>query len=423
LVTNAETIRDLANRSDVKGIYLDAEQVMVAPLQAERTLAWGVEYIRADQAKQSTGDLRVAVIDTGVDLDHPGFEQGQVLSNLAKSFVSTEPTADDGHGHGTHCAGTIGSANYGVAPGVYIVPVKVLSKYGSGTWTAVMNGVEYGTQNANVCSMSLGGKASSSGNVVETAVKNGIAAGTVFVIAAGNSGSASGTIGTPGVVVEAITVGAISNNGVIAYFSSRGPTVYGDSKPDIVAPGVNVPSLWKNGGTNTISGTSMATPHVAGLCALILGKNDSLSPAQVKSILMQTAKGESGENVYGDGCIDALDALTNTLMARSQRSSDFTKTVVVTTDANGAVSKTVEIDAVMSVTMTHIQSDWSGTKNNFTNVTANLDKDTIFNGPVNNGQKYSVNKSVSSGKHTVVVTGEGGPANTEVTVTIYLSLW
>ena len=137
-----------------------------------------------------------------------------------------------------------------------------------------MNGVQYAAeQKVDIMSMSLGGRASTSGNVVETAVKNAIASGVVCVIAAGNSGPSAKTIGTPGVVLEAITVGAINSSGTIASFSSRGVTVYNTEKPDIVAPGVNVPSLWKNGGTNTISGTSMATPHVAGLCALILQAN------------------------------------------------------------------------------------------------------------------------------------------------------
>ncbi|MCF6283765.1 MAG: S8 family serine peptidase [Candidatus Hydrogenedentes bacterium] len=131
--------------------------------------------------------------------------------------------------------------------------VKVLSASGSGTWTGVMNGVQYAAKHADIMSMSLGGSASSSGNTVETAVKNAIKAGVVCVIAAGNSGPGSSTIGTPGVVLEAITVGAISSSGAIASFSSRGPTVYDTIKPDIVAPGVSIPSLWKNGGTKSLS--------------------------------------------------------------------------------------------------------------------------------------------------------------------------
>ncbi|NUM34238.1 MAG: S8 family peptidase [Candidatus Brocadiae bacterium] len=312
--SNANVIRELAANEDIKGIYLCKEEQMIHPIAAtsRETKAWGVKHIKADKAQASgvTGKgIVVAVVDTGVNLNHPGFAPGQVLANLGKSFVSGEADAEDGHGHGTHCAGTVASAEYGVAPDAKIVPVKVLSKSGSGSWDGVMKGVQYAAETADLMSMSLGGGASASGNVVETAVKNAIKAGIHCVIAAGNSGPNAKTIGTPGVVLEAVTVGAIDNKGVIASFSSRGPTVYNTSKPEIVAPGVNVPSLWKNGGTNTISGTSMATPHVAGLVALILSTNKSLTPEQVKALLIKTAFGTKQVNVYGDGCVDA-DAST-----------------------------------------------------------------------------------------------------------------
>ncbi|HON44114.1 MAG TPA: S8 family serine peptidase [Planctomycetota bacterium] len=311
MTADAELINKLAAEEAVGKIYLDVEEMMIDPQQSseETRLVWGVEYIKTQAARDKgiTGKgIVVAVVDTGVDLDHPGFAPGQVLVDQSKSFIDNEPTADDGNGHGTHCAGTIGSKGYGVAPDCKILPVKVLSAGGSGSWTAVMNGVQYAAeQKVDIMSMSLGGRASTSGNVVETAVKNAIASGVVCVIAAGNSGPSAKTIGTPGVVLEAITVGAINSSGTIASFSSRGVTVYNTEKPDIVAPGVNVPSLWKNGGTNTISGTSMATPHVAGLCALILQAKPGLTPAKVKALIMDTAFGKAEANVYGKGCVDA----------------------------------------------------------------------------------------------------------------------
>ena len=132
LKTKADVLRQLALQSDIKGIYLDREQVMVRPIKADATrAAWGVTYIKADQVQKGGNNGKgviVAVCDTGIDLDHKGFAPGQILVSKGKSFISGEPTADDGHGHGTHCAGTIGSPAYGVAPGVSIVPVKVLSK-------------------------------------------------------------------------------------------------------------------------------------------------------------------------------------------------------------------------------------------------------------------------------------------------------
>lgn len=310
LVTNETVIRQLALQEGIKGIYLDKEQVMINPIASKEEVrgAWGVDYIFADKVKLGKHEVIVAVVDTGIDLDHSGFEKGQILVNLSKSFVTNEKDADDGNGHGTHCAGTIGSPEYGVAQGVKMIAVKVLSASGSGTWTGVMNGVQYAAEKADVLSMSLGGGASSSGNTVETAVQNAIDSGVICVIAAGNSGPSAKTIGTPGVVWDAITVGAIDKYGTIARFSSRGPTVYGTIKPDIVAPGVNVPSLWKNGGTKTISGTSMATPHVAGLVALMLSKNKNLKPADVKKRIMKDVFGKAEDNVYGKGCVHAVKA-------------------------------------------------------------------------------------------------------------------
>jgi subtilisin len=309
---SADAIREMAAQLDVQSIVLDAPQQLISPIvEADARTLWGLDHIKARAAQQKgiKGEgVTVAIVDTGIDTDHPAFFAGQVLVNKCKSYVSGEPTVEDGNGHGTHCAGTIGSPTYGVAPAASLIGVKVLSSGGSGTWSAVAQGTEYAGQVADVISMSLGGTASSSGNVVETTVKNVISAGTIVVIAAGNSGPWPRTIGTPGVTEEAITVGAISSNGVIASFSSRGPTVYGQEKPEIVAPGVNVLSSWKNGGTNTISGTSMATPHVAGLAALFLSKYPGASQATLKAKLMATAFGTQKANEYGSGTVDCVEA-------------------------------------------------------------------------------------------------------------------
>lgn len=313
---DAAVIRELALQPNVQCISLDAEQVMISPMVADETRSlWGLDRIKSKEVngKGFSGQgVTVVVTDTGINLSHPAFSSGQIIQAKCKSFVSGESTVEDGHGHGTHCAGTIASPQYGVAPQAKIIGVKVLSAGGSGTWQGVQQGVEYGATVGDVISMSLGGSASPSGNVVETAVKNAINSGVVVVIAAGNSGPGSKTIGTPGVTKEAITVGAIQQGDGLASFSSRGPTVYGDAKPDIVAPGVGVLSAWKNGGTNTISGTSMATPHVAGLCALILSKNKNLTPAQVKSIIMANAEGTKQSNTFGEGVVNCVKALNAT---------------------------------------------------------------------------------------------------------------
>lgn len=315
-----EAIRELALQPNIQVISLDVEQVMIEPMAAteeETRTLWGLDAIKSKEVngKGVTGEgITVAVVDTGIEVRHSAFSSGQILTAKCKSFVSGEAADMDGNGHGTHCAGTIASPQYGVAPKAKLVGVKVLSASGSGTWEAVRGGVEYAATVADVVSMSLGGTASASGNVVEGAVKNAIGAGIVFVIAAGNSGPSARTIGTPGTTQEAITVGAIQQGGTIASFSSRGPSVYGHAKPEIVAPGVNVLSAWKNGGTNTISGTSMATPHVAGLCALILSKNKNLKPADVKNILMTTTTGTKQDNVYGQGLVQCDKAINASLV-------------------------------------------------------------------------------------------------------------
>jgi len=312
----ASAIRELALQPNIHSISLDAEQVMISPMAGEETRSlWGLSRIKSKDVngKGFSGQgITVVVTDTGINLNHPAFAAGQIVAAKCKSFVSGEATVEDGHGHGTHCAGTIASRDYGVAPQANIIGVKVLSSGGSGTWEGVQKGVEYAATVGDVISMSLGGTASSTPNVVETAVKNAITSGVVVVIAAGNSGSAPKTIGTPGVVREAITVGAIQEGDSLASFSSRGPSVYGDAKPEIVAPGVNVLSSWKNGGTNTISGTSMATPHVAGLCALILSKNKNLKPADVKRIIMTTTVGTKQPNSFGEGIVQCDKALNAT---------------------------------------------------------------------------------------------------------------
>lgn len=310
-----EAVEELALQQEVDIISLDLVQTMIKPFGTvtQKETPWGLGHIksRTVNAQGFTGEgVTVAVVDTGIDFDHPAFASGQILADLCVSFVDGEATAEDGNGHGSHCAGTIASQDYGVAPGAKIIGVKVLSASGSGSWAGVMKGVEYAAEHADVLSLSLGGRANPNGNIVEEAVKNAIANGVVLVIAAGNDGPFAQTIGTPGVVSEAITVGAIDESGELAYFSSRGETVYMEQKPEIVAPGVDVLSAWKDGGTNTISGTSMATPHVAGLVALLLGKDNTLTPEAIKNILMSTANGTKAPNTYGEGTVQC-DAAIN----------------------------------------------------------------------------------------------------------------
>ena len=233
-----------------------------------------------------TVNIDVAVIDTGIDASHPDLNVIDGV-NFAKG-----KSWSDGNGHGTHVAGTIAAKNndigvVGVAPGANLYAVKVLDNRGSGFTSDVIAGVNWVTANADtidVANMSLGGSTSSTLN---TAVENAVNAGVVFVVAAGNE-STDACSKSPASAPNAITVSAlddrdgVSNNDSFASFSNYGSCI------DMIAPGVLILSTWKGGDYNTISGTSMASPHVAGAAALYLASNPGSSTAQVTSAL-QTA--------------------------------------------------------------------------------------------------------------------------------------
>ena len=228
----------------------------------------------------SKGDgVNVYVIDTGVMMSHPTFE-GRATGGYDAVDGDNDP--QDGYGHGTHVAGTIAGAEYGVAKGANIVAVRVLDNSGSGTTDQVVAGIDWVAQNhtgPSVANMSLGGGAD---DVLDQATRGAIASGVTFAIAAGNS-SADASGFSPARVTEAITVAASDNADGQASFSNFGSVV------DIYAPGVDITSAWNDGATNTISGTSMATPHVAGAAALFLSTNPTATPADVAAGLTAAA--------------------------------------------------------------------------------------------------------------------------------------
>ncbi len=223
------------------------------------------------------------VIDTGIRITHSEF--------AGRAVVGTDTVGDgqngiDCNGHGTHVAGTIGGSAYGVAKGVNLVAVRVLNCSGSGSTSGVISGVDWVTSNHQagqpaVANMSLGGSASTS---LDNAVTNSINDGVTYAIAAGNSG-VTACRQSPARVAAAITVGATDSTDTKASWSNYGTCL------DIFAPGVNITSSWNTSdtATNTISGTSMATPHVAGVVALYLQSNPSASPATVSTALVNNA--------------------------------------------------------------------------------------------------------------------------------------
>ncbi|MET9630573.1 S8 family serine peptidase [Lentzea sp. NPDC006480] len=269
------------------------------------TLDHSVPQIGAPAAWQAgfTGKgVKVAVLDTGVDENHPDLKGRQ----LAERNFTEDPDNTDNEGHGTHVASTIAStdAKYrGVAPDAQILDGKVCMETGcEESW--ILEGMRWAVENgADVVNMSLGGTDGPEIDPLEEAV-NRLSAqyGTLFVIAAGNSGRPE-TIGSPGSADAALTVGAVDRDDKIAWFSSRGPrTGDGGMKPEITAPGVGIVAA-EAGTTGHVaySGTSMATPHVAGAVALLKQQHPEWKGAQLKAALAGTAKPAPNQTIFDQG--------------------------------------------------------------------------------------------------------------------------
>ncbi|WP_327088341.1 S8 family serine peptidase [Nonomuraea sp. NBC_01738] len=276
--------------------------------------------------------VKVAVLDTGVDTAHPDLA-GRIA---ATANFSAEAGAQDGHGHGTHVASIIagnGGTYTGVAPESSLLVGKVLDNYGSGLESDVISGMQWAVaQQARVISMSLGGCCPGPDNPLDQALDQLSAqSGALFVVAAGNDG-VNRTIGSPGTAKTALTVGAVDRADRVASFSSRGPTAYDYGlKPDISAPGVGIVAARAQGtsmGTpvdathTTASGTSMATPHVAGAAAILAGQHPDWTNAQLKAALVSTAHGD-GRAAYeqGAGRVDVAKAIKQ--QVRASGSADF----------------------------------------------------------------------------------------------------
>ncbi|MFI0423615.1 S8 family peptidase [Spongiactinospora sp. 9N601] len=271
--------------------------------------------------------VTVAVLDTGYDPSHPDL-QGVVAH--AKSFSTDEPEVNDRVGHGTHVASTIagtgaasGGKYRGVAPDAKLAVGKVLSEFG-GFESEIAAGMEWAANEvkAKVVNMSLGGTDSRTPDPLEEAV-NVLSeqTGTLFVIAAGNDGPGEGSVGSPGSADAALTVGAVDKQDQLAEFSSRGPRI-GDGaiKPEITAPGVDitaaVPST-PEGSYGAISGTSMATPHVAGAAAILAQRRPDWRGDRLKSALISSATPKTDASAFeqGAGRLEAAKALTQTVVA------------------------------------------------------------------------------------------------------------
>ena len=289
-----------------------------APTPPAETLPWGVDKIDADLVWDADRNLvldsgaiagagvTVAVVDTGIDLTHP-----DLAANIAGGYNAIDPakSANDDNGHGSHVAGTIAGVDntvgvLGVAPRASLLAVKVLDRRGSGYYSDIIEGIQWSVNNgAQVINMSLGGTYDSS--ALHSAVTAAVNAGVVVVAAAGNSGPGDNTVNYPAKYAEVIAVSATTSSNTLASFSSRGTEV------ELAAPGSSIYSTYKGGGYQTLSGTSMASPHVAGAAALVIASGVS-GVDNVRARLRTTATdlGAAGkDNLYGYGLVNAKNAM------------------------------------------------------------------------------------------------------------------
>ncbi|WP_245791135.1 S8 family serine peptidase [Actinacidiphila rubida] len=287
-------------------------------------------------AQGNTGaGVKVAVLDTGVDSEHPDLA-GQVGDT--SSFVPSEPDTTDWNGHGTHVASTIagtGSASdgkeRGVAPGARLEIGKVLNSEGSGQESWIIAGMQWAAQDeqAKIISMSLGGGGDADDPMSQAVDQLSRDTGALFVIAAGNGGPHS--IGSPGAADDALTVGAVDSSDHLADFSSQGPRVGDDGlKPEITAPGVDIVAARSHytrgaGYYTTMSGTSMATPHVAGTAALLAAAHPDWTGTQLKEALVSSAHATPAYTPYqaGAGRVDALAAVHASVFATTTAFAGF----------------------------------------------------------------------------------------------------
>ena len=345
-------------------------------------LSWGLD--RIDQrnlplnsiyARNYSGaGVNAYIIDTGILASHGEFG-GRVTSGF--SAISDGRGSEDCNGHGTHVAGTVAGSNYGVAPSASLIAVRVLDCSGSGSTSGVIAGIDWVVENhlsgvAAVANMSLGGSRSAA---LDLAVSRGVADGVVFVVAAGNS-NADACNYSPAAESSAITVGSTTSTDDRSSFSNYGSCV------DVFAPGSNITSSWytSNSATNTISGTSMASPHVAGVAALALSANSSLSVSGVTSWITSSAtagvvvgSGAGSPNLLAYSLLSASPPAGSTTGATTTTTTTSTTTTTTTIPSRPTVSWTLN-NGVVEFNFTcvawHATSGVLATNASLTNIVA-----------------------------------------------------
>ncbi|MFB6710938.1 MULTISPECIES: S8 family serine peptidase [unclassified Streptomyces] len=360
-----DSSRPGARSADAMKVWLDAR---VKAAMADSNAQIGTP--KAWEAGLTGKGVKVAVLDTGADLSHPDLD-GRVAER--RSFIEGQEVADR-NGHGTHVTSTVGGSGagsagkeQGVAPAATLAVGKVLNDQGTGSESQIIAGMEWAARDidAKIVSMSLGSSEGSDGTDPMAQAVNTLSAetGALFVIAAGNSG-APGSIGSPGAADSALTVGAVDSADRAAYFSSQGPR-YGDQalKPDISAPGVDIlaarSQLVSGSGLYTSkSGTSMATPHVAGVAALLAERHPDWTGAQLKNALMSSSKTLTASSyALGSGRVDVAAAISANVTATGSADLGFyswpyesnkpvTKTVTYTNSSDAPVELNLAVEGM-----------------------------------------------------------------------------
>ncbi|MFF3786472.1 S8 family serine peptidase [Streptomyces sp. NPDC001933] len=366
-----DSARPGARSAGAMKVWLDAR---VKAAMADSNAQIGTP--KAWEAGLTGKGVKVAVLDTGADLSHPDLD-GRVAES--RSFIEGQEVADR-QGHGTHVVSTVGGSGagsegkeQGVAPGATLAVGKVLNDQGTGTESQIIAGMEWAAKDidAKIVSMSLGSSEASDGTDPMAQAVNALSAetGALFVIAAGNYG-APGSIGSPGAADSALTVGAVDSADRAASFTSKGPR-YGDQalKPDISAPGVNIlaarSQLVSGSGLYTSkSGTSMATPHVAGVAALLAERHPDWTGAQLKNALMSSSKTLTASSyALGAGRVDVAAAISANVTATGSADLGFyswpyetnkpvTKTVTYTNSSDAPVELNLAVEGMPQGTTT-----------------------------------------------------------------------
>jgi len=399
----ATAVDGLRRNPNVTVVEADGE---VQAIDAELDSVWGVKRIGAglvhDSGNRGNG-IRVAIVDTGIDYTHPDLDENYAGG---ADFVNNDSDPMDDHGHGTHCAGTVAAEDdglgvVGVAPEALLFGVKVLSATGSGSWSAIIAGIEWAADNGiQVTNNSYGGSGHP-GSIVQAAFDNSYAAGVLHVAAAGNSGACpppGDTVGYPAKFSSVLAVAATTSTDARACFSSTGPDV------EIAAPGSSINSTRRGGGYTFMSGTSMASPHVAGVAALVLGGN-VMTNVEARQRLRDTADdlGAAGRDVeFGFGLVDADEAAGSGPINQMPQ-------VTITSPTDGS-----RVDSGVAVPLQGAATDFEDG-----NLTSSLSWTSSLDGSLGSGGTLTT--VLRDGVHTVTgsATDSGGRTGSDaITVTV-----